>query len=359
MCRLPGCRQPARVTAKTPSKYCSDDHGVEFMTKKIPTITRSTPGTQANTGTGSGTLTRESSAKPGRPIDADVGVLKHGKPNSNGEPVTENEAQDETNVVEREGPGEFTKGGVLTPQEVKALVDGVSSAAEFRKLGESLLSTETPELKPLREVADSFAVKSEEPSKGVNFDSLAANIEWMPEERRQMDILKEQRNELLNRSSLLRDRDKFVGLVRQRAKNILERLRQKDPKGWKDICGFDSRLSWSDGEFDEWRQSDSGKKALEEGHLEPEDQSVDETGDTEMTDAEKADEAASIAQGVCIKKRCERHRQWVKVQQQDIQFEQSMVKEQLAKCEKRATEVIEGVVLRAYGDHDQVTEDKK
>ncbi|EEP82679.1 predicted protein [Uncinocarpus reesii 1704] len=329
MCRLPGCRRPARVTAKTPSKYCSDDHGVEFMKRKIQIAARRSA---AAAGLGGG-------------LDAENKANGNAGDNGNSEVLN-------NSGTHQEGTQDLiNRGGVLTPREVKAIADGVQSAEEFRKLGESLLSSDSQGLTLLREVAESFNSKSEVPAKEIDFDILPDTVEWTSEERRQMDILKAQRKELLHRSQMLRDRDKFLVLVRQRAKSILEQLRQNDPKGWKDVCGFDTRLSWSDDEFDEWRQTESGKKTLQDGILEAK-PPADGEGDTEMIDADKASEVNSIAQGVCIKKRCEQHKQWGKVQQQDILFEQSIVKDQLAKCEKTATQVIDGVVLRAYGNQD-------
>ncbi|WEW55246.1 COMPASS (complex proteins associated with Set1p) component [Emydomyces testavorans] len=356
MCRLPGCRRPARVTAKTPSKYCSDDHGVEFMKRKIQSDPRRSASAGDTIATGSNTTKRGSSAiTKGRQRDSENGSIEQERSNPNeDEDEDENDLDGDDVATEREETEDLIiRGGVLTPREVKAIADGVNSAEEFRKLGESLLSTETQALNSLHKAAELFSARNQVSNGEIDFDLIAENIEWTSEERRQMDLLKEQRKALLNRSHILRDRDKFLVLVRQRAKSILERLRQNDPKGWKDICGFDARLSWSDEEFDEWRQTEPGQKALQDGVLER-DPPEDGAGDTEMADAEKAgDEVESIAQGVCIKKRCEQHRQWAKVQQQDILFEQSVVRDQLARCEKSATGVIEGVVLRVYGDQDK------
>jgi COMPASS component SPP1 len=44
MCRLPGCRRPAALENTPPSKYCTPQHGVEYMTKHVipfSTFTRS------------------------------------------------------------------------------------------------------------------------------------------------------------------------------------------------------------------------------------------------------------------------------------------------------------------------------
>lgn len=155
---------------------------------------------------------------------------------------------------------------------------------------------------------------------------------------------------------MLEARTNFVGLVRQRAKSILEHLKQTDPKGgWKDICGFDSRLAWSDEEFDEWRFSEAGEKALKDGipealaasYPEP----TDADGDTAMDGADSGkNDLTTVARGVCTKKRCERHKQWVKVQQQDILFEENTVAQDLSKCETEAHAVVERAVLRMWAE---------
>ena len=144
-------------------------------------------------------------------------------------------------------------------------------------------------------------------------------------------------------------------LVRQRSKSILEHLKQTDPKGgWKDICGFDARLSWSDEEFDEWRLSEMGAKALEDGSPEALASSypdaTDADGDTAMDDTK--DELETLSRGVCIKKRCERHKQWLKVQQQDAVFEENTLALDLSKCEKEAQTVVERAVLRMWAESD-------
>ncbi|KAI1947812.1 COMPASS (complex proteins associated with Set1p) component [Ophidiomyces ophidiicola] len=347
MCRLPGCRKPARVLMKPPSKYCSDDHGLEFMMRKINADVRRSVSAVRDLDPTS----RASSAptNKGRLLDFDRVSIDRGTLHSNEAEDADEEYQD--TETKAEGIGEHCKGGILTPEEVKAMADGVSSAEEFRNLGNNLLSAEAQELDSLRKIAESFRSRNEEPNEDIDLDALSDKIDWTPEERRQMGILKKQKDSLVKRSNILRDRDKFINLVRQHGRTALERLRQIDAKGWKDICGFDNRLSWSDEEFDDWRQSEAGQTALKDGDLYP-DQPTDDSGDTAMTGVAEASDLDKIIKGVCSKKRCEQHRQWIKVQQQDMLFEQSMLRSQLAKCEKSATEVIEGIVLRAYGDRD-------
>ncbi|KAL4897176.1 hypothetical protein BDV59DRAFT_169951 [Aspergillus ambiguus] len=289
ICRLQGCRKPARFNKKPQSKYCSEEHGREFMRSR----------------------TR---------------LLKKGQGDDLG-----------------------SRGGVLTAGELKAVVMGVSSAQEFRKLGERIVSPPPEEENP---------ETGEKAQKKLGLDSNVDGLTYSPDEASKITELRTRRDELLHRKELLGVRDNFLNLVRQRSKAVLEKLKQSDPKGaWKDICGFDSRLAWSDEEFDEWRLSESGKNALETGTPEalasswPE--ATDADGDTIM-DGAKTDEdnLVRVTRGVCTKKRCERHKQWVKVQQQELVFEQDMLKEDLVKCEKEAQNVVERAVLRMWAEKD-------
>ncbi|PYH45488.1 putative PHD transcription factor [Aspergillus saccharolyticus JOP 1030-1] len=320
MCRLKECRKPARVNQDKPSKYCSDEHGREFMLQRTKLLL----GSSANS-----PFPDSVSSQEGSGADTSSGP----------------------DFLETKFPEDLgSKGGVLTTGDLKAVVMGVSSAEEFRKLGESIISIPAPE-------KSSSKVNKEENKKlGLDYD-----VDWLtyaPDEASMIAKLRKQRDDLLHRREMLKARSTFVTLVRQRAKSILEKLKHKEPKGgWKDICGFDYRLAWSDEEFDEWRLSDPGAKALQDGTPEsmalsyPE--SIDADGDTAMGDAETSgDDLETLSRGVCIKKRCERHKQWVKVQQQDGLFEESTLAQDLSKCEKEAQNVVERAVLRLWAEED-------
>ncbi|KAF9893013.1 hypothetical protein FE257_012424 [Aspergillus nanangensis] len=299
MCRLDGCRKPARYNRKNLSKYCSDEHGRELMRLKTRLLN----------------LKKEQ--------DEDLG----------------------------------SRGGILTPGELKAVVMGVSSASEFRILGERILSP------PPEEENTETGEKS---TKKLGLDADPDGLTYSPTEASKIQGLRAHRDGLIHRQQMLKARDTFLGLVRQRSKAIVEKLKQTDPKGgWKDICGFDSRLAWSDEEFDEWRLSEIGSKALKAGTPEalassyPE--ATDADGDTAMDDTKSdEDELASLSRGVCTKKRCERHKQWVKVQQQELIFEEEVLGQDLVTCEKEALNVVEQAMLRMWAekDNDQVDDVK-
>ncbi|KAJ5582363.1 hypothetical protein N7535_000983 [Penicillium sp. DV-2018c] len=303
MCRLLECRKPARVKTKPPSKYCCDDHGREFMRRQ----------TQA--------LKKRAGQKNG--LFEDLGSM----------------------------------GGILTAADLKAAVIGVTSTQEFRTLGNRIVS---PPPEAVDDAASDVKAGSKPPSgRWLGVELHASGMEYSPDEIAEIEKLRAHREDLLHRKEMLAARTKFVSLLKPRAKGLVEKLKQHEPKGgWKDICGFDSRLAWSDEEFDEWRLSEAGKKALAEGTAEalalssPANHDAD--GDSVMT-GDGDDDITFWTRGVCAKKRCERHKQWVKVQQQDILFEEEAAEQDLAKCEEEARAVVERSVMRRWAETDHQT----
>ncbi|KAG0159454.1 hypothetical protein PDIDSM_6976 [Penicillium digitatum] len=302
MCRLVECRKPARVRTKPPSKYCCDEHGREFMRQQTQQL-------KQRAGQVNG-------------LFEDLGSM----------------------------------GGILTVGDLKAAIMGVTSTQEFRKLGDRIVSP--PPRADENETAGAEIQAESKPQSGrwLGVDVHATGLEYSPDEIAKIEKLRTQRKELLHRKEMLAARTTFVSLLKPRAKGVVEKLKQHEPKGgWKDICGFDSRLSWSDEEFDEWRLSGAGKKALAEGTAEALAMSfsagTDADGDTAMN-GDGDDDISFWTRGVCTKKRCERHKQWVKVQQQDILFEEETAEQDLAKCEKEARSVVERGVMRRWAEKD-------
>ncbi|KAE8355195.1 hypothetical protein BDV28DRAFT_55879 [Aspergillus coremiiformis] len=293
MCRVPACRKPARFNNNNPSKYCSDEHGREFMRLKTQHLNMS--------------------------------------------PDPDNKKMEDLG----------SRGGVLTAGDLKAVVMDVSSAAVFRKLGERIVSPPPDDLDTDPKAKD---------KKKLGLDVAPNDLTYSSNEASKLEELRKRRDDLLHRKDMLNARSTFLNLIRQRSKSVLERLKQTEPKGgWKDICGFDSRLAWSDEEFDEWRLSEVGAKTLEDGTPEALASSYPETTDAEgdivMNGVKpEEDETSSLTRGVCTKKRCERHKQWVKVQQQEILFEEDTVSQDLSKCEKEAQNVVERAVLRMWAE---------
>ncbi|KAJ5644788.1 hypothetical protein N7507_010799 [Penicillium longicatenatum] len=304
MCRLLECRKPARVAQK--SKYCSDEHGHEFMRRQICNL----------------------KLGPDRQGQEDLGSM----------------------------------GGVLTPGDLRAAILGVKSVAEFRKLGDKILSPSPESTKddvpngntPNGDIKEKSPLDTKH-----ELDIDEHDVEYSVEEAAKIEKIRARRNELLRRKDMLAARTKFVTLLRQRAKGLVERLRQQEPKGgWKDICGFDMRLAWSDEEFDDWRLSEAGKLALVEGTVEALASSYPADDDTPMGGTSE-EEINFLTRGVCIKKRCERHKQWTKVQQQDIVFEEDTADQDLAQCAIDERSVAERAVLRRWAEKENMPTNAK
>ncbi|KAL5001098.1 hypothetical protein BDV10DRAFT_19349 [Aspergillus recurvatus] len=335
MCRLRECRKPARLTGPTPSKYCSDEHGLEFMRQK----------------------TRHLNLIPPHGIQRSKSILRAAlsgtqTPRDDDSEYDSQMEDEQDNSMEDLG----SKGGVLTLGDLTAVIMGVGSAEEFRKLGAHIVAPpeeqSAPDQIPTSDTTDAGAPPTK---KKLGLDVGVDGLHYSPDEAEKLEKLRKQRDELFHRRDMLAARNTFLTLVRHRSKSILDMLKKKDPKGgWKDICGFDSRLAWSDEGFDEWRLSEPGKKALEEGTPEAlaisySTSNVDADGDTAMG-SEDEDSLERLTRGVCLKKRCERHKQWVKVQQQDIAFEERTLESDLAECEKEAQGVVERAVLRMWAE---------
>ena len=335
MCRLDTCRKPARVDGKNPSKYCSDEHGQEFMRARackgeIP-----------------------SSPKKPTPVPSGGGRRKSRKDN-----YTDNFA----NGVDSAGyedlgddGGACLRGGILRASELKTLASSTSSIDEFRALGDPVISPQSND--------DGANPKLEN---GPGHPSTV----YTAEEATQLADIETKRNELKERKKMLDDRETFLGMVKSRAKGVIDELKKKE-KGAA-ICGFDPRLAWADEVFEVWRASPEGKAVFEAGKLgptflvkeEPDQKPKNEeikkenknkkkgnsnsnkiqtNGDTDPSppadtakdpeaDAEKntdptpedADDPAT--KGICTKKRCPRHRDWLRVQTYNIQLDKDSVR---------------------------------
>ena len=318
MCRLEGCAEPARdgSEGKVRSKYCSDAHGAEFMRNLV-------------FGKGS--------------ADQQEGPATTKKRKRN------YYSDDLINTEEFSDDDHGHLGGVLKPSELKALVDGSKDLETFRKLGDGVLSP------PATASPEGEDVKMEE----ARFEKPQPT--YTPEETAQLESITQKKDRCRARRKLLDDRDKLIVLITTRAKNVLAEMKEQD-KSVSNICGYDSRLTWSEDEFNEWRASPEGQKALQkDGVLEaPVPMEVgkerEDGGDEGGRDADsvaekenekdKEKEEEEVGRGVCKKKRCERHKAWLKLQQQDNLFEKDQARQEMRKLEAEERGVRDRAMVR-------------
>ena len=285
MCRLDGCSKPARVEGPHRSKYCCNEHGQEFMSRHLS-----------------------------------LNEKKAGGSNTNRRRRRDNYTDHDGNEADEHEEQEDNRGGVLRPGELKALVDGVKDVATFQSLGDGVLSPpETAATSPGHEV-----------EKKIMFNLEETNL---------LDEIAKKCAEIEARKEMLNDRATLVQLVDLRRKNVLAKLKEKE-KSLKDICGYDARLSWSDEELNTWRFSKEGRDQLHNAILDADPKFLNKEKDNEGEDAE-------IGPGVCKKKRCERHRTWYKIQQQDVAMEKEDVRQKLRKLDEEEKGVKDRAMIRS------------
>ncbi|KAF2101241.1 hypothetical protein NA57DRAFT_35669 [Rhizodiscina lignyota] len=282
-CRRQGCNKPARINAdpKKSSKYCSDECAKQFFSEKL------------------GLDSAKAKEKARR------------KANGTDNAGNEMEIDDEDDFGPRLGP--------LRPGEVKAMVDAAKNLDEFRKLGENILSP------PATASPDKTSFASEIPAPQPPSFTLT------PSENLRIQAISNEKDKLTLRRALLRDREQFTKLVVDQATKYAEKEGLKP----KDVCGYDSRLAWSEPEFAKWRDSRQGKAALKA-------QSLDAT----TTDGE-AEANGDIGKGnFCARKRCEQHKQWAKISSMDVRAELSDLQADRAKLEEEEKEIRQRANLR-------------
>lgn len=290
MCRREGCRKPARLIKGSPSKYCSDECGAMFMTEQL----HRTAGAK-----GAKDKAKKSKKKAGKTEDG------------------ERASGDE------EEPTPL--GGVLRAKDLKALVDASPNIQAFKNLGTGVL-TPPQTASPTRP--------------GFNGASNVDGLALTAGETERLNALHNEKSQLQDRLEVLKDREKFVSMAKEQATRIAEREKMK----LKEFCGYDSRLSWSDAEFLQWRNSNHGQASFKFSTLSPTAEQVASMSAVNDTDS------SDVKESVCLKKRCAKHPQWQKLNLQDARFEELEVFEAIRECEKEEKSVRERARRRGAKD---------
>ncbi|KAF1967163.1 hypothetical protein BU23DRAFT_559599 [Bimuria novae-zelandiae CBS 107.79] len=290
MCRRDGCRKPARLDKGQQSKYCSEECGTRFMTEQV----QRTAGAKAPKKKGS-------KKKGGKHCD---------------EPATDDE--DEPTPL----------GGVLRAKDLKALIDQAKDIQTFKNLGSGVLS-------PPRTASPTKAS-----FEGADDPALTAA------ERERLTALHNEKSQLKDRLEVLKDREKFVSMIKDQVSRIAEREKMKA----KELCGYDSRLSWSDAEFLRWRNSRTGRAAFKFMTLSPTAEQLGTLASTNGDSSETPTPEEQHPESICLKKRCQKHAQWQKQNLQDARFEEVEIAESIRECEKEERSVRERAARRGAKD---------
>ena len=290
MCRRPGCRMPARLGKKKgepTSKYCSENCGMSFFNDMISTNTRGA----------SDAIGRKSGRR--KSVSGDAAPDNHGA---------------------------GARGGVLSVGEVKSLVTSVSGIDEFQRLGDGVLS---PPTTPSPNDSK-FGVSSDD-TKSAEGALNDTEVERMTK----IVMLKEQYR---TRHALLKDRIKFITMLKQAATQLAEGKGMKP----KEMCGYDDRISWTEEQFSTWRASSAGSQALQAGTLEAAKNVTDAQGDSTMDEGQHKDDPE-----VCTKRKCARHYDWAKLSLDEARFEIGENSEDMRGLEREEKEMRERAALRA------------
>jgi COMPASS component SPP1 len=300
MCRREGCRRPARLVKGKESKYCSDDCGVLFFQEQL----QKTAGAK-----------KTSSKKPKRKSSKE-----------DGRQAVSEEAEEPTPL-----------GGVIRASDLKALAVAAKDADTFKRLGSGVLSPPHT-ASPTRASFDGYANGT------VNAHN---DLPFTRSEREHLGALRIEKEDLKSKLEILKDREKFVSMVREQATRYAENEKIKA----KEFCGYDTRLAWSDSEFMLWRNSRFGRAAFKHDTLAPSLEqlaSVDADEDVKM-DGPDSDDGGKNS--ICTKKRCTKHPQWQKLNLQDARFEELEIVEAIKECEKSERSVCERARRRAQKDN--------
>ncbi|KAI5203122.1 hypothetical protein E4T39_04314 [Aureobasidium subglaciale] len=274
MCRRSTCGMPAVVSKGT--KYCSDRCGLLFMQEMISERTRKSSETTSRAKKGQQTT------------NEDLGA----------------------------------RGGIISAGELKALFLTAPTLEGLKSLGDGSLS-------PITASSPTANTTKQDPEDtSLSHESALNDIE-----RERITQLTHLKSTARARHSLLKDRAKFVAMLKTVASRLADHRNLKP----KDLCGFDSRLTWGEDEFDAWRASPAGKEALNIGSLPLPDEDADMDASTNGTQAQET----------CTKKKCLKHHDWAKLQIEDTRFEITQNADVMRVLEKEEREIIERARLRA------------
>ncbi|KAI4753660.1 hypothetical protein E4T52_14193 [Aureobasidium sp. EXF-3400] len=219
------------------------------------------------------------------------------------------------------------RGGLISANELKAIILAHPTVEALHNLNNGPVSP-IPGSSP-------NAMKDEdaEDENAISHESALNDIE-----RERIDQITHLKTTARDRHSLLKDRARFIAMLKTVASRLADHRNVKP----KDLCGYDSRLTWNDDEFNEWRSSESGQEALRLGSLPlPSDEDID--GDIGMSGVQSTSDQQQFT---CMKKRCSRHYEWAKLHIEDNKFEIGANSSALQGLEKEESEIIQRARLR-------------
>ena len=187
----------------------------------------------------------------------------------------------------------------LSRNELAAVVNAVSTAEEFKRLGDRI-PTPPPSC-----------------------------IRFYPEETRRLAEIASERAALVAHKRRIEQRGRYVQLAKERRDRVLEELRGEPEMGKVTaICGFDSRLALDDLEWDEWCAGEEGTAVFDRGEI-------------------------LGREGVCIKKACRTHKGWAALFTDEQQNMENERLERVLALKKEERNIRERQKRRAVKDENE------
>ena len=223
------------------------------------------------------------------------------------------------------------RGGLISASELKSVILAHPTVEALHNLNNGPVSP-MPGSSP-----NGMKDEDAEDENAISHESALNDIE-----RERIDQITHLKATARTHHSLLRDRARFIAMLKTVASHLADHRNVKP----KDLCGYDSRLTWNDDEFNDWRSSEAGQEALKIGSLPlPSDEDID--GDVAMTGVSGTSPDTQQQHSTCMKKRCSRHYEWAKLHAEDNKFEIGINSSKLQTLEKEEGEIVQRARLRA------------
>jgi COMPASS component SPP1 len=214
----------------------------------------------------------------------------------------------------------------LHPTHVKALVGGVKTFNEFQALGRG----------------ESHAVKA-----SVSDGTLPPDGEILNDgEKQRLEEISKKKDELRKERAQLKNVAELITMAK--AGHIA--YAEREAINVKDICGWDSILSWQLAKIERWKATAEGAAAFENAALQlhpaPEAPASDAAQKAFWERCEELRHPRVVGpldytHTICLKKRCEGHRQWQRIFVDNQRLEEEMLTRRMQAQNKEETGILE------------------
>jgi len=218
--------------------------------------------------------------------------------------------------------------GALSASQIKSLVEGVSTAAEFRALGNA------PPLAEARNATNMTYRGAKAGIKDKTKDKADDSIKLLPEEETMIRDFAKQKEDMRAKRAIIKAREKLVDM----AKTRLQALCAREGIATKAVCGFEMLLLLSNEELGTWLDTPEGTALFDAGEL-PVPAYVGEQQE------EPEDGVKEVF--MCQRKgTCGRHKTWVKLAVDENRQNEGELKNKWTDVEMKERAVFEGAKKR-------------